>query len=528
MIESTQRLLASLSLLLLVSAGCDQFRSLKASNSEEKYDRNQNDDVDANEDEEPYVPPVYSSGDGDGDYTYTPPTPTWPTTECSGTQMRCGNYSYCVDVSASREHCGACNNACGTTQQCVGGKCQCYGTGQVICGGQCVPPTLGPCGMCGEQCPVDSGECQDTDSHVADWPTLGGDLLRSGYNAGEQGVPPLTDDWAISLFPAPLNPVMISGTKVFASARAAFEKSAPVFALDIATGETIWKKDFGAVTSVGQPTIAGCRLYVQHGSGASAADHVWSLNTQSGAEVWARRFSSQRNNFWSPVVTSDAVYMAAGEYGGLSGYGRSNGAALFEAPTNLLNAEDWAPVFYDGELYTFVGGKLRRHSTSTGEVNDTISVNWTMSGTTTNTTPAFSPDGKAYLVAAPSVYAFEAKTKKLLWQAGIAASGTPALAEGLLLAFDDKKLTAFNAQTGVKAWTAADTAGLIHAPVAAHGFAYVASDTQTYAVDLKTGAVVWQKAGGGWLSLGGGRLFVAGIDGLLRSYRLSESAPPAP
>jgi outer membrane protein assembly factor BamB len=97
------------------------------------------------------------------------------------------------------------------------------------------------------------------------------------------------------------------------------------------------------------------------------------------------------------------------------------------------------------------------------------------------------------------------------------------LAEGLVLAIDGGVLTAFDASTGELRWTAGDTQGLTQSPVAAHGYAYVGSKTTTYAVDLKTGTVVWQDAVAGSLTLGGGRLLVGGSDGILRTYILTQT-----
>jgi outer membrane protein assembly factor BamB len=130
------------------------------------------------------------------------------------------------------------------------------------------------------------------------------------------------------------------------------------------------------------------------------------------------------------------------------------------------------------------------------------------------------------LLSTPLVYAFNPLTKHLLWQGGSNVTGIPALAEGVLLLIDDGALTARDATTGDLLWTATDTAELLYAPVVAHGFAYAASATDTYAVDLKSGAVVWQAEGGGWLSIGGGRLVVAGDSGILRSYVLTQPATP--
>ena len=176
-------------------------------------------------------------------------------------------------------------------------------------------------------------------------------------------------------------------------------------------------------------------------------------------------------------------------------------------------------------MYTYVGGKLRRYDPSAGTILDTIAVSTTTTSTTSKSTvPVFGADGTAYLLSTPLLYAFDPLTKRLLWQGGSNVSGVPALAEGVLLVIDEGELTARDPQTGDLLWTAHDTAELTYGPVAAHGFAYVASAQKTYAVDLKNGAVVWQADGGGWLSIGSGRLLVAENNGILRSYLLTQPA----
>lgn len=71
--------------------------------------------------------------------------------DCSGTRTECG--ASCVLLDRSRNHCGACNNACAANEDCVGGACQCVPdcTGRMCgddgCGGSC-----GSCGamrVCG-------------------------------------------------------------------------------------------------------------------------------------------------------------------------------------------------------------------------------------------------------------------------------------------------------------------------------------------------------------------------------------------
>jgi hypothetical protein len=61
----------------------------------------------------------------------------------------------CADLTTDRLNCGACGNACASTQVCSGGMCQgSCGTGQTNCGGVCTNTAFDPanCGGCGVAC----------------------------------------------------------------------------------------------------------------------------------------------------------------------------------------------------------------------------------------------------------------------------------------------------------------------------------------------------------------------------------------
>lgn len=74
----------------------------------------------------------------------------------NASQTRCG--ANCVDTSVNASHCGACNNACPSGQDCVSGRCQgmtmtCTSP-QISCGGSCIDPRTNTthCGACGNSC----------------------------------------------------------------------------------------------------------------------------------------------------------------------------------------------------------------------------------------------------------------------------------------------------------------------------------------------------------------------------------------
>jgi outer membrane protein assembly factor BamB len=441
---------------------------------------------------------------------------------CQPNTTHCG--TDCFNLSSDVRNCGACGVACFPDQVCSDGHCTCAKE-KTACAGVCVEPQLGLCGVCGKDCPEDA-PCADGAAHDSDWPTLGGDMSRTGYNQGERGTPPLSEGWAVSVTADPLNPVLVSGARVFVSGQTPYGRQGPLLALDLDTGETLWKYDFGAVSMVGQATLANCRAYVQSSTGGSSptSSRVWAIRADTGEAVWSRVVPQQWNNAWSPAVTAEGVYLNA-PTGGLSGFARKTGVQLFRSTEPTQASGPWVVAVSGPDLYTFVTGKLRRHDAKNGNVLDTISVKWSSSVNTPVSTPVLSAEGVVYLAAPPTLYAFEAISKRLLWSYAANVSGTPALAEGRVLTFDSQLLTSLDANTGAMQWRNLDVEGLVQAPVVAAGYAYAASKTTTYALDLRDGSVAWSAKVSGALSVGGGRLFVAGSDGILHSYVLTQPPP---
>lgn len=70
----------------------------------------------------------------------------------------------CVNLQSDEAHCGSCNTACGQTQNCNAGQCECDDQGLDLCGGGCVNLDWDNdhCGSCNNACGNDEckqGEC---------------------------------------------------------------------------------------------------------------------------------------------------------------------------------------------------------------------------------------------------------------------------------------------------------------------------------------------------------------------------------
>jgi outer membrane protein assembly factor BamB len=131
---------------------------------------------------------------------------------------------------------------------------------------------------------------------------------------------------------------------------------------------------------------------------------------------------------------------------------------------------------------------------------------------------------KIYAVSPPALHAFRPDGATPEWSVVSAYSGVPAVANGVVYAISSGQLRAHDARTGAVKWTFAGDSTLQNQAIVAGRWVYVASYAKVYAFDTLSQTIAWEDSTGGWLSMAGGRLFVAGY-ATLTSYELT---PPAP
>jgi hypothetical protein len=351
------------------------------------------------------------------------------------------------------------------------------------------------------------------------WPCVGGDLRHSGANGAETGTPPLTFAWNAALSAATLAPVAYEGGLVFVTARTYFTASTFLWALNATTGAVAWSHDFGNVNNVGQPSVWQGRVLVGQNN-STPGTFLWSFNASTGALNWSSPVSSQWEYYWSPIVAGNAVYMDGGYYGGLYGFDVSTGAQLF-FNNQLEQYDEWSPAFDNNTVYTFVEGNLRAHDPATGVVQSTVKVTWNWAGWSMKTSPVIGA-GKIYVIAPPALYAINPLTKLVDWQtSGFSYTGTPAVAGASVYGISGGILRSLDAASGAFQWSFAGDTTLNHPPLVANGTVYVSSDANVYAVRVSDGVQLWTAAVGGWLSVAGGKLFIARSDGVLTAYTLT-------
>jgi hypothetical protein len=431
----------------------------------------------------------------------------------------------CVDVSTDSNNCGACGAACAARQACALGVCGCA-SGSVSCGGVCVGALFDSvnCGACGSACDAGSvcsgGVCGAASS---DWPTFAYDARHSGANAAETAVPPPTDSWATRVSPtgSALGPVAAESGRAFVTYGGGFAAVAPITALDVSDGTALWNYNFGAVDSVGYPSVANGTVYVQtnHGT-ATSTSYLWALDAAAGTVSWAAAFGSQWESFWPPLVIGSTVFIDGGEYGGLYGFKTVDGSQTF-FNSSIGQYDSWSPAYFGGEVYTFIDGNLCAEDPASGDVLSTTTVTWNWDGYSMDTAPVFD-DTQAYVIAPPNLDAIDPATSTVAWTANGTYAGTPAVAGGIVYGISAGNLIARNAATGTLAFTLVGDQNLKYPPVLAAGYVYASSDSNVYAWNVSTHAQAWTAPVGGWLAIAAGRLLVSGTDGILRGFILSN------
>ncbi|CAN5464288.1 hypothetical protein BH09MYX1_BH09MYX1_54820 [soil metagenome] len=422
----------------------------------------------------------------------------------------------CTDTQTNALHCGGCGIGCIPEREaCVAGQCVCA-AGFTSCNGICVRLDSSPknCGACGTTC-ASGALCTGSvcGPPTTAWPTQGANVSRDGVLAGETGKPPLTPSWSTKFFQTGgLQPLVVAGNHVYATFQNFSDPKNELRSLDLADGTTQWSYLLGAISRTGYPSLDGGRVYLVNGYANNVPPQAVALDGANGNLLWSSPVTAQFEQYWSPLIVGGSLYTNAGTYGGLVGMDLSQGTPLFFNST-LEQYDQWSAAWSGSAVLTFIAGKLRAHDPTTGNVSWTTTVPWTWSGYAMRTYPVVA-GGRAFVVAPPSLYAVDLVTHAVVWNAAASYVDAPAVYGGSVFAIGGGGVIARDAVTGQLQWMFAGDNALEFTPVIANGYMYVASQKNTYAVDLTTHTQAWTVGVGGYLAIASRRLLIAANDTL--------------
>ena len=299
-------------------------------------------------------------------------------------------------------------------------------------------------------------------------------------------VPPLTQRWSRD-FTGPVSYPLIADGRVFVTVADNDGFGTTLYALDQATGATLWSQ---AITGTPWSTAAydAGRVFVVNFDGL-----LRRFDAASGAPAWAVQLPGQYQFTSPPTADGGVVYTGgAGNGGTLYAVSESDGAILWTQP--VANGDSSSPALSATDVFvSYACGLVYAFDRTTGQQR------WFSNG------PCEGGGGKTPVYHAGRVYArdflgnkiLDASTGDLLgtFQAGPA----PAFAGKIGLFLNGGTLQATSGRRTL--WTFSGDGGLITAPIVVGSTVFVGSSSgMLYGLDLRGGRIVWNTNVGAGLS----------------------------
>ncbi|EDY16344.1 conserved repeat domain protein [Chthoniobacter flavus Ellin428] len=353
--------------------------------------------------------------------------------------------------------------------------------------------------------------------NTASWPGFGNGAGHTGYQPTTLGAAPFTAGWqALGISGTySLNPVAVAGGNVFVTYS---YPACYVSSLDAATGVELWRYTYTNGPFVDPPTYEAGNLFVRRGTSSSPGNDaaLWCFNPSTGSVVWTAPFDTQSVPSFGATAINGGVWMEAGYNGGLYGFNTADGSRRFTNTTIGLY-DYWTPTYYNGLLYTWLGGQFQAYDLQTGAVlwADGIAPS---PGSGGYSIPVIY-QGRAFLVNSANFYAVDISTHAQAWSVTGSFLGSPAVANGVVYVVSSTQVNAYDTGSGalLGSYLTGDS-NLSGQPIVTNDSLIVYSSTATYIFDLTTRTLRQTLPHGGTASLANNVLYLMGSDGIVRSY----------
>jgi outer membrane protein assembly factor BamB len=383
---------------------------------------------------------------------------------------------------------------------------------------------------------------------ATDWPKLGGDLQHSGTNGGETllsaanvaGLHVLWQRQGLGAVPGSL--------AFYHGAVYEGDIHGDVSALDGITGALRWQFNAPSpqYTITASPTIADGLVFIDanidRAEGQPGPSPLYALDASTGAVRWMARLPSF--GWGSPTVVNGMVYVGTSQ--SLLAFDESTGTPRWQTPVSV---GVWSsPTFGSQSSIFYIG--MGDPADSVVSVNAmTGTANWSKYAPPNGpdqdvgAVPAYA-DGQVFIGSKNGhVYSLDASTGTPRWDAYLSNTdpgvlSAAAIHAGQVFVGDSAGVVyGLDETSGKVNWQTSIGGYVWGSPVVANGVVYVGkNDTQlgdtgaTYALDEKTGAVLWSAQPGavdGSEVVADGVLYVGSIKGTVTAYGLAQVPAPA-
>ena len=347
-----------------------------------------------------------------------------------------------------------------------------------------------------------------------DWNQYQGGITHTGYVSGNQNPAAFSVKWQRVLDPRYMvdAPVTWNG-KVFISEDSSSQDPS-LWALDAATGTTLWSQQYLGSSYISQPTLDNGNLYFQSTKGPYTNSYFYSLDASNGNLNYRTQFNTPWNRFYSPTVVNGRSYINGGWFGGLMAYDNASGNQLW-ANFDLPMTDSWTPTILGNTAYAFLGAGvsgLYEFDLSTGTtINRIDDPNFEWDGYSMRQSVV--PDGIGGMLATNGgrLIHFNLATQAIDYEISDNISGQVSVANGVAYALRNNGVSAFQVSDGqlLWSWNPGGSEFLWTKIIVSDSHLYVGSDTSTYAINLTSHESEFSYGMTGNYSLTGDTLYIS-------------------
>jgi len=376
------------------------------------------------------------------------------------------------------------------------------------------------------------------------WSTFNGNAAHNAYVPASFGPAGFTSRWdrLHTVSPAaPVSPTLskpaslsapaVDNGRVFTVAGAT-DGNSELAATSEASGDVLWRYEFGTQANASPPATANGKVFVT--SGTPTGRFLWIFDQASGQLTSKTALPLPWTSSYAPTVVGDMVYLQSAGLHGLGGLLKLNAATGQVAwnNTSWTQSDGWTPSVDGRYAYAYIGNQLNALDID----NNGGSFQVLDQGIAWSTSPVRTPTlsgGMGFVIQDQRLVAFDLQARTRAWVAEGARQGQAVVAQDTVYSFGAAgEVEARAAATGLLQWKSPALA-LVPAPegsgfdtayahmVATANLVFVSSATATLALDLATHQVVWNYPLGGELAISErGVLYIASPGGKLAAVNL--------
>jgi outer membrane protein assembly factor BamB len=308
---------------------------------------------------------------------------------------------------------------------------------------------------------------------------------HTGLQQDEFLRPPLTRRWSHT-FSSSISYPLIAGGKVFVTVRNVSQYGTTLYALNQATGSTVWSRAISGTYYWSNAAYAPGRVFVVNFDGVLQA-----FSADTGSTIWTKQLPGQYAFSSAPVASNGVVYVGgAGSGGTLYAVSAATGQVLWTR--SVENGDDSSPALSSTSVFvSYAGPQVYAFNRSNGTPLWHYDSGIEGGG---GKTPVLAPGNRLYTRDFGGSYVFDATSGEIVDTFG--SYTAPAFVDGTGLFLYDGALEARDAVSGSLLWTFQGDGELSSAPIVVKSPTGIhvyegSSGGMLYALNIADGSVAW-------------------------------------